>query len=224
MAARRMLKNWTESGKVDTLSAAGERFFTRLIMVADDYGSFPENLTLLKSKCFPLKKDVKEVKIGEWVDELITADVVFRYEVGGSTYIRIRDFDQRVQSKRNIYPHPTQTNGEAPKKTVTHGEQAPEEKEKRSRTEEEVEDEANALAWFQGLFDERFLETLQMTHRDKDVPQAIKEAFLHARASPTRWASMDGPAAKRLVNTWLANMKSKKPGNEGRKPRDFGNL
>lgn len=222
-----MLKNWTESGKVDTLSAGAEVFFTRLIMVADDYGSYPENLQLLKSKCFPLKSEVKSAKVGEWVNELVTAGVVFKYTVDEKHYIRILDFDQRVQSKKNIYPHPTRINGESPKKTVSNGEQAPEEK----RREEEVEEEekkkekvnGKTLEWFQGLFGEIWMDQVKMTHPGKDVHQAIKEAYLHVSVSATRMQAMDGPGAMRLVNTWLANMKSKKPV-EVRKLRDMTNL
>ena len=35
-----MLRDWTQSEKIDELTIESERFFTRLIMKVDDYGCF----------------------------------------------------------------------------------------------------------------------------------------------------------------------------------------
>jgi len=68
--------------------------------------------------------------------------------------------------------------------------------------------ESKTLAWFRGQIDELFFENLQMTHKGKDVEQAIKEAYAHAASDEFRLKNMDGAGAKKLVNTWLANSKN----------------
>lgn len=96
---------------------------------------------------------------------------------------------------------------------------AREERKGEEKKEEESKGE-KTLAWFQSLFDKRFREDIESVHPGKDIEQAIKEAYTHARASPVRWASMDGPDAKRLLNSWLAKMPTANT-NGTRKPVAF---
>lgn len=121
--ANRMLRPWTHSDKVDQLSAEAERFFTRLIMVADDYGSYYAGPRLLNSGLFPMKK-LSDVKVAEWLDECLTVGLLIKYDVGGKSFIRIVDFNQRLQNKRNKFPDPLPVNSQ--KVTVSHGESPPE--------------------------------------------------------------------------------------------------
>lgn len=131
--AKRVLKDWTASDKVDTLSAHAEVFFTRLIMKADDFGSYYANPKLLKAALFPLKEEVTYKKIGVWVFECIEAGLIFPYEADGREYIRIVEFGQRLQNMRNAHPHPPKAT--SPEITVDNGKSPSEEK--RNETERE---------------------------------------------------------------------------------------
>lgn len=103
--AKRLLKDWTASSKIDAISVEAEVFFTRLIMKADDYGSYHANPKLLRSALFPLR-EVTLQQIGAWVFECIEVGLIFSYEADGKEFIRINEFGQRLRSKTNVFPHP----------------------------------------------------------------------------------------------------------------------
>lgn len=63
----RLLRDWTDSFAVDELDVHAERFFVRLIMVVDDYGRFHADPRMLRSKCFPLKTDIRDSDITRWL-------------------------------------------------------------------------------------------------------------------------------------------------------------
>lgn len=135
--ANRILRDWTASEKMEALSLGAEVFFTRLIMKADDYGSFHANPKLLKAALFPLKEySLKQVD--GWLTECVENKLIGKYDVDGKTYIRIINFGQRLQNMRNAFPGPT---GDFMELTVSHRESPPETK--RNETEEETETETN---------------------------------------------------------------------------------
>lgn len=75
----------------------------------------------------------------------------------------------------------------------------------KAKTKEETK--AKDRAWFESHFDELFLEQMQMTHKGKDVARAIGESWAHLSADPLRLHNADGSDCKKLLNTWLSNMK-----------------
>src|SRR5690606_31911603 len=107
--ANRMLRDWTDSEKVNQLSAHAERFFTRLIMKADDFGCYTANPKLVKSTLFPwLIDEVREADISRWMAECQKAGLILLYEVEGKPYLQIKDFGQRLRAKKSKYPLPAQ--------------------------------------------------------------------------------------------------------------------
>lgn len=141
--ANRVLRDWTTSEKMDVLSLGAEVFFTRLIMRADDYGSFHAHPKLIKSALFPLK-DYTIKQIEGWLNECIDAGLIGTYQVEEKAYIRIINFGQRLQNMRNAFPAPTgelkqknTTSINSNKVTVNHGDSLLETK--RNETEEETE-------------------------------------------------------------------------------------
>lgn len=101
----RMLRDWTDSEKVHSLSAEAERFFTRLIMKADDYGRYHADTKLLRAYLFPLYAGaIKETKIQQWLNECEAADLIFCYEVNGKKYLEIKLFEQKLKVRRSKYP------------------------------------------------------------------------------------------------------------------------
>lgn len=125
------------SERVNALSERGELFYRRLLNVADDYGRFSANLTLLRSTCYPLKVDsVKEDSIKKHLAEAVDAGLIVLYTVGAKEYLEIQDFGQRIQSKSKhpgpldspdlpvspgVQPESTVENGDPPGKTALVG-------------------------------------------------------------------------------------------------------
>ena len=106
--ANRVLRDWTASDKVNSLSVHAERFFVRLIMKVDDYGVFYADTRLLKANLFPMLLDsIREADITRWMDECHKAGLVVLYDNTGKRYIQIVDFRQRLDRARSKYPQPS---------------------------------------------------------------------------------------------------------------------
>ena len=102
-----MLRDWTKSEKMDVLTADAERFFTRLIMKADDFGCFYADTRLLKADLFPLKLDkIREADLLRWMDECQKAGLIVLYDSGQKKYLQIVDFGQRKRSMNSKFPQP----------------------------------------------------------------------------------------------------------------------
>lgn len=102
-----MLRDWTQSEKIDQVSGDAERFFTRLIMKADDYGCFWGDIRLLKANLFPLKLDkIREADITRWIAECVKAGLILFYEVNQKRYVQIIDFRQRLDRAKAKFPLP----------------------------------------------------------------------------------------------------------------------
>jgi hypothetical protein len=104
----RLLRDWTDSDKVNQLSVHAERFFTRLIMKVDDYGCFFADCRLLKANLFPLLLDsIREADILRWMADCQKAGLIVLYESNKKEYLQINDFNQRLRQKTLKYPLPT---------------------------------------------------------------------------------------------------------------------
>ncbi|MFN7610254.1 MAG: DUF6291 domain-containing protein [bacterium] len=64
------------------------------------------------------------------------------------------------------------------------------------------------LDWFKKQIDPIFLENLKMSQKGKDFDQAIKDSYAHMAADPARLARADASDCKKLLNTWLSNIKN----------------
>lgn len=109
----RILRDWTASDKINGLTVHAERFFTRLIMKADDYGCFNADTRLLKANLFPLLLDgVRDADISRWMAECQKAGLIVIYEANSKKYLQIIDFRQRLDKARSKFPLPESDNGE----------------------------------------------------------------------------------------------------------------
>jgi hypothetical protein len=105
----RMLRDWTDSEKVNSLSPQEERMFLRLIMKADDYGCYYADTRLLRASLFPLLIDtVREADISRWMAACQKAGLIVLYEVANKRYLQIVDFKQRLDKARAKYPLPNE--------------------------------------------------------------------------------------------------------------------
>lgn len=138
--AQRLLKDTTESAKVDKLSANAEVLFYRLIMKADDYGVYHANPKLVRSNLFPLRIDsVRETDITRWMDELQKAGLIAFYDADSKPYLVIHNFGQRMRNMKKRYPAPPEN--VLRQLAATCGETRPEIEEE---IEIETEEKANA--------------------------------------------------------------------------------
>jgi len=135
--ANRVLRDWTTSEAVSGLTSEAERLFTRLIMKADDYGSFFGNPKLIKAALFPLN-EIKDLILVKWLDECVEAGLIFRYKVDGKEYIRIKNFNQRLRNMRSTFPQPKNNLQQV---AADRRGSPPETETKRNETEEETETE-----------------------------------------------------------------------------------
>lgn len=92
----RILRDWTDSERVNALSANAEVFFVRLIMKADDRGRHNAAPQLLKSYLYPLK-DVRIADISRWCAECVDAGLIANVESNGKRYIEIQKFGQSAK-------------------------------------------------------------------------------------------------------------------------------
>jgi len=103
----RILRDWTDSEKINSLSVHAERFFVRLIMKVDDYGRYSGNLKLIKANLYPFLIDnIRESDITLWITECEKCGLLLVYEVELKRYIQINNFNQVLRQKKMRYPPP----------------------------------------------------------------------------------------------------------------------
>lgn len=111
MPNRILKESITTSDTLDQLSPEEERFFCRLIVVADDYGRMDARATVLRARCFPLKlNQIRDSAVEKWLAALAAVDLVRLYEVDGVRYLEFTTWPdhQQVRAKRSKYPQPPQ--------------------------------------------------------------------------------------------------------------------
>lgn len=99
----RILRDWTYSDLIDKVSFQAEVLFTRLIMKADDYGSYYAKPKLINGSCFPLK-DIRESDISRWLQELASAGLIVFYTAENKEFLHIVNFNQRLRSMKKCFP------------------------------------------------------------------------------------------------------------------------
>lgn len=101
--ANRVIRNWTQSDRINNLSEGAEIFFTRLIMTVDDYGCFHANPKILLASLFPLKSySIND--IGDWLTECRQQDLIVTYLVEKKLYLQILDFKQTLRRPKHLFP------------------------------------------------------------------------------------------------------------------------
>jgi len=102
----RLLRDWTDSFAVDELDVNAERFFVRLIMVVDDYGRFHADPRMLRSKCFPLKTDIRDADIARWLAACKKSGMLRCYkDHSGRALLEVCNFKQRSRTESK-FPSP----------------------------------------------------------------------------------------------------------------------
>lgn len=100
----RILRDWTDSQRLEKVSAEAERLFVRLIMKADDFGRFHADPRLVSAACLPLVRQMTDKAISSCLKELADADLIDIYSSSGRNYLEIKNFNQRTRSQSSKFP------------------------------------------------------------------------------------------------------------------------
>ena len=103
MPNRLLKEGIVDSSALNELTPEEEVFFYRLLVVSDDYGRMDARLPILKSRCFPLKENLKLEKIDNYLQSLVRHGLAICYQVENKPYLQILKWEQRVRSKEK-YP------------------------------------------------------------------------------------------------------------------------
>lgn len=103
----RILRDWTDSDRVDALTVDAERFFVRLIMKVDDFGRYFAEPKRLRAFLFPLKDSLRETDISRWLAECEKAGLIRCYDATGKRFLEIAEFRQRLRQMRETHPRPS---------------------------------------------------------------------------------------------------------------------
>ena len=95
------------SDSIDSLSWFEEVLFYRLIVNADDYGRFDGRESIINAYCFPLK-ELRNKQIGDALNGLASAGMVYTYEVEAKPFLQIANWEQyqQIRAKKSKYPAP----------------------------------------------------------------------------------------------------------------------
>jgi len=103
--ANRVLRDWTQSEFINSISEKSEVFFVRLIMKADDFGCFYGNIKLLKAALYPLRQ-ITDSDLQKCLSECCKVGLIILYVVDGKQYVKINNFGQRLRTMRSKFPEP----------------------------------------------------------------------------------------------------------------------
>jgi hypothetical protein len=87
-----LLKSYPDSEKINAVSEGAEAMFCRLLAKCDDAGNFFGSEKRLLCKLYALRYEngtIKGRKVRQYRDELIAAELLLLYEVGGIEYVHI---------------------------------------------------------------------------------------------------------------------------------------
>ena len=99
----RILRDWTDSERMNQISFQSEILFLRLMMKADDYGSYHANPKLINAFCYPLK-NIRETDISRWLQELVSSGLIALYDAENKPYLHILNFGQRLRTMNSKFP------------------------------------------------------------------------------------------------------------------------
>jgi hypothetical protein len=95
------------SPSIDCLCPQAETLFFRLLTAADDFGRFDARASVIRGRCFPLKK-YTDAMVEKWIREIEKVEMVMLYEVRGVRYGQFNTWElhNSIRTKRSKYPEP----------------------------------------------------------------------------------------------------------------------
>lgn len=109
MPSRIIKESICTSEDIAMLSPVAEILFYRLLVKADDYGTYYGNESIIRNTCFPLvsEKKVNAAKVNACLGELEKAGLIVRYIAeDGRKYLKLTKWDkhQQIRAKKPKFP------------------------------------------------------------------------------------------------------------------------
>ena len=216
----RIIRDWTDSERINNLSFQAETLFVRLMMKADDLGTYHANPKLIKAFCFPLK-NIRESDITRWLQELTSAGIIALYNADNKPYLHIINFGQRLRQVNPKFPQ--MPKNELDKFMSATCQQYVSSPPLEVEVEEEVEEEKKYIKKeksFKEFTKQDFIEELKL-HSEKYSKEMLKDFFIYW-TEPNEKVKMKFQLQKTWstagrLSTWSRNDFN---GNSGSKPKE----
>lgn len=98
MPSRMIREGLLDSDPLRQAGELAELLFTRLMLVADDYGRFDGRVTVICRRCWPLGGP-SDPDVAQRLAALVREGLIVQYEVDGKPFIYIPKFNQRLRLK-----------------------------------------------------------------------------------------------------------------------------
>lgn len=208
----RLIRDWTDSETIDSITESGEVFFARLTMKADDYGYFTANPKLLKSQLYPLRDEetakrgvMTAEKIKQLLKECEKAGLIQLLIVKDKPVLFIPNFGQRLRIKKSKYVDNTNRDDGYKQEHVSELRTSDVKKpleEKRIEVEQNTKpNKSHVEIFFKDLENSTFIEDIARIHGIK--PEQVKSKISDFRKK----ADLTYPTFERFVNhfkNWFA--------------------
>lgn len=97
MPNRWIKEAYCASSRINAASADARDLWVRLLVNVDDHGLFHGDAQLVASRCYPLQPNAR--KCEQLLSELVSVQLLVRYESGGKKYVAITQWYERPRSK-----------------------------------------------------------------------------------------------------------------------------
>lgn len=187
----RILRDTTDSEKVNSLSPQAEVIFYRLMMKADDYGVFHAKPSLIKAALFPLRLDtVREADISRWIAECEKAGLIAFYEADSKPFLVIMNFGQRMRNMKKRFPDPPPEI--LRQLAATRGNSRPE-VEVEVETETETESEVRARAEIFKIFLKNFSKYFpaECNRLERELESGVSEKYVFSKRNAIVAAALE---------------------------------
>lgn len=197
MPSRILRDGYLTSERIDKLDPLAERFYVRLLLVADDFGRYPANPQLLRSHLFPLRDDVRNTDIPRWLAACEKAGLIRCYSVEDKPFLCVLRFNQRTRSESK-YPKPPFDcpGGDSDPLTLDGQVTAYSEAYSKSKTKSKSDD-GESLLFDQWMIEDELLDYLNTTasKQFRKIPENLK--LIRARLEDVRG---DVPGIKAMIS------------------------
>ena len=156
MPNRIMNDSMCRSESLARLSWFTQCVFSRLIVLADDFGRYDARPAIIKGYGFPLHRDLSEDEIQTALKEIEEAGMLQLYEVGGKRFLQLTSWHkfQRLRNSKEKYPAPpgekalsndnvAATRRNSPQLAATRGESPPESESESESTPNPIQSNPN---------------------------------------------------------------------------------
>lgn len=105
MPNRIIREGYLTSENINKCSDGAENLFTRLMLLADDYGRYYGTVEIIKSHCYPFDNR-SLTHVSKMLTELINNNLIKYYTVENTKYLEINKFNQRLRIMKSKFPDP----------------------------------------------------------------------------------------------------------------------